>query len=384
MKIAHLCLSCFYIDGFSYQENLLPRFHKRAGHDVIIIASTETYLSNGKIGYTKPGHYINEDGIPVVRVAYSRLLPFVVMKKVRKHPGIFQLLEAFAPDIIIFHGLCGWEIITAARYKSRHPSVRLYADSHEDANNSARTFLSRYLLHKLYYRNVLRCAIQSIDRVLYVSLETRNFIHKMYSVPENKMSFFPLGGVVLPDDEYSRRRKLIREQLSITSGDILILQAGKFEKRKKVLESMEAFATFPHKKLKLILVGSVDNDIHDRFFYNLAQDNRIIYVGWKNSDDLMSYLCAADVYLQPGSQSALMQNAICQRCPVILDDVPSHKPYLVNNGWLLNDSISLVRVFREIVKCPERLQTMSSNSLALARSLLDYERLSQKIVEGDF
>ena len=28
MKIVHLCLGCFYIDNYSYQENMLPKFHK--------------------------------------------------------------------------------------------------------------------------------------------------------------------------------------------------------------------------------------------------------------------------------------------------------------------------------------------------------------------
>lgn len=27
MKILHICLASFYIDNYSYQENLLPKFH---------------------------------------------------------------------------------------------------------------------------------------------------------------------------------------------------------------------------------------------------------------------------------------------------------------------------------------------------------------------
>ena len=42
MKIAHICLSCFYIDGFSYQENELVRQNVSDGHDVLVITSTET------------------------------------------------------------------------------------------------------------------------------------------------------------------------------------------------------------------------------------------------------------------------------------------------------------------------------------------------------
>ena len=42
MRILHLCLSCFYIDGYNYQENILPRINHEDGHDVRILASTET------------------------------------------------------------------------------------------------------------------------------------------------------------------------------------------------------------------------------------------------------------------------------------------------------------------------------------------------------
>ena len=46
MKILHCCLAAFYIDNFSYQENIFPKIHKLQGHQVHIIASTETYLEN--------------------------------------------------------------------------------------------------------------------------------------------------------------------------------------------------------------------------------------------------------------------------------------------------------------------------------------------------
>lgn len=43
MKILHFCLSCFYIDNYDYQENQLVRVNVEDGHDVLVVASTETY-----------------------------------------------------------------------------------------------------------------------------------------------------------------------------------------------------------------------------------------------------------------------------------------------------------------------------------------------------
>ena len=58
MKILHCCLSCFYIDGYSYQENELIREHVQAGHDVLVLASTESFDETQKKTYLNPGEYI--------------------------------------------------------------------------------------------------------------------------------------------------------------------------------------------------------------------------------------------------------------------------------------------------------------------------------------
>ena len=48
MKIVHLCLACFYPDNYSYQENILPKYHKKMGYDTEVIASLETFDKNGQ------------------------------------------------------------------------------------------------------------------------------------------------------------------------------------------------------------------------------------------------------------------------------------------------------------------------------------------------
>ena len=53
MRITHLCLGCFFPDGYSYQENMLPKYHKLMGADVTVIASLQTFNERGKIAYMK-------------------------------------------------------------------------------------------------------------------------------------------------------------------------------------------------------------------------------------------------------------------------------------------------------------------------------------------
>ena len=149
MRILHCCLSCFYIDGYNYQENMLPRQNKRDGHEVEIIASTETYIDNKTLGYVRSRTYFNEDGIKVIRVAYSKFLPLFLMKKIRSYSGVYSLLEEFKPDVILHHGVASREIKTIIKYKKNYPGVKIFIDSHEDYNNSATNFLSKNILHKI-------------------------------------------------------------------------------------------------------------------------------------------------------------------------------------------------------------------------------------------
>ena len=64
MRILHLCLSAFYIDEAGYQENHLVQQHVKDGHEVLVIASTETF--DGKGGLNCKGGSIWVDGAKVI------------------------------------------------------------------------------------------------------------------------------------------------------------------------------------------------------------------------------------------------------------------------------------------------------------------------------
>ena len=231
MKILHCCLSCFYIDNYNYQENMLVREHVRAGHEVLVLASTENYDAQGKLSYGPPGRYCGSDGAEVLRLPYRNLGPHALMKKVRAYPGVYQKLTAVRPDVIVFHGACAWELMTVLRYKKNNPSVKIYIDSHEDFNNSACSFISRNILHKLFYRPVFRKSIPHVEKVLCVSTETMDFIGGLYGCPKDKMEYFPLGGVIFDDETHQVNRLDIREKYNIPLDALVFFQSGKFDKK---------------------------------------------------------------------------------------------------------------------------------------------------------
>jgi hypothetical protein len=375
-----VCLSCFYIDGFAYQENELVRQHVQDGHEVTVIASTEMFDDERRLTYVDPASYLGEDGAPVIRLPYRRFLPHKLMRKLRLHPGVLDLLRRIRPEIVLFHGLCGWELNAVARYKAENPDVRLYVDSHEDQNNSARTFVSRRLLHRLYYAAIIRHCRRSFDKILCVSLETMEFVRRTYGVPQSQLEFYPLGGRVFDDAEYATRRERGRRDAAVSEGEVLLLQSGKMSRRKKVLESLRAFARTPGEHLRLALAGSLDADLRAEAERLIGADSRVRFLGWKSPEELNDLLCGADVYVQPGTQSATMQMALCARCPVILDDVPSHAPFVAGNGWLLRGPGDLEKAFAAVAAQCESLPAMAEQSLQIARRLLDYRTLAARVL----
>lgn len=382
MRIMHVCLSCFYIDGFNYQENMLVREHVKAGHDVKVLASTENYV-DGKLAYVEPAKYLGSDGAEVIRLPYRRFLPHKLMTKLRMHSAVYEHITEFSPDVLMFHGLCGWELRTVSRYKKSNPNVKLWVDSHEDFNNSARSFVSKNILHRLFYRPIFKKSIPYVEKVLCISLETMDFIGGFYNCPKDKIEYFPLGGFIFDDEEYKKNRISIREKYDISPDTLIFFQSGKFDAKKKLVESLEAFQKVSHlEKIQYLVAGVLQDDVKSDLETLLAKDDRIRFLGWKNAGELMQLLCAADVYVQPGSQSATLQNSICCRCAVIVDDVPSHYPFVKGNGWMINNSLSLSESFQCAIQAYNdgTLIAMNKKSLSIAKELLDYKKMAEYLV----
>jgi 1,2-diacylglycerol 3-alpha-glucosyltransferase len=379
-RIAHLCLSNWFVDGVGYQENQLVKQHVQDGHEVLVIASTETHSAEGKVTYITPREYQSVEGARVIRIPYSRILPKKLMRKLRMHNGLRKLLDSFRPEVILFHGTCGWELLTVTQYVKNNPETLFYVDSHEDKYNSGRTWLSKELLHKQYYGKILRCVAPFVRKVLCYSKESMAFVEETYLISREQLELFPLGGIPIPDDEYELRRTVTRKELSLNDGQTLIVQSGKLTRRKKILESLAAFKSIENKNLRFIIVGVIEKAIENEVIARIEADERVRFLGWQSFEELTNTLCAADIYLQPGTQSVTMQQSLCCRCAVVLDDVPSHHMYVQGNGWLVERDGTLESVMGKIANAD--LESMKSVSHQIAKKYLDYAVLATRVLHS--
>lgn len=382
MRIVHLMLSCFYIDKYNYQENVLPRQNKLDGHDVRIIASTETFVDNMQKGYLQPGSYVNEDGIPVTRLPYRKIINHFIARKLRIYPNVSQLLENFSPDVIFCHGIQTFEIKTLINYKKNNPAVKLYVDSHSDFNNSATGFFSKKILHGIYYKWLIKKALPSLDKILCIHYESIVFLEKMYKIPRNSLVLYPLGGEILEDNIRNDKRGKMRNLLNIKKDDILLVHSGKMDKGKRTEEIIRAFCNTSRDNLKLVLIGSLAEDIENSVKEHLAEDKRINFAGWKKPNELVDYLCAGDLYVQPGSQSATMQNALCYGCAAALYPHESHKYSLGDRVFYIDTAEDMEQLFEKISRNRALLEEKRALSFEYAKSTLDYKKLAALLYEN--
>ena len=379
MKILHLCLSCFYIDGYNYQENVLPRLNLADGNEVLVIASTETYTDNMKLGYVEASEYTGKDGVHVIRLPYRNIVNQYVSTKIRKYRGLAEEIEKFAPDVIFSHGLSYLSVKELLVYLKKNPQVRFFADTHTAAYNSGSNWVSLNILHKIFYKRLIHKALPYLEKYFYIGENEKLFSRDVYKVPESIMEFYPLGGIIPNPDEYRNNREEIRKALGVSDGEFLLLHSGKLTPEKKTLSLVRAFTSVKELNARLAIVGAVGDEIKNELLSYANEDSRIMLLGWKSADELMKYLCACDLYCQPGSVSATLQNAICSFAPVMT------YPHLIyqkidndNFVWVENES-DMSEFFKKLERGEADYDTLKKRTEECAAKYLDYKKLAARI-----
>ena len=386
MKILHCCLAAFYIDGYGYQENVLPKMHKLQGHNVRIVASTETFIDNKSLGYVQPSEYENEDGIIVTRIPYTKLLPHKIVKKLRIYIGLKNILAEFKPDIIFLHDIQFYNVKDIVSYVKMSDTTKVFADSHTDFINSAKSWVSKNILHKIiykYYSNI----IEPFTDKFYGTLPLRNiFLEEVYNIPSKKITLLELGA----DDslyDYSKKnetRKLIRKELAINSQDLVIITGGKLDKRKNIHLLMDAFGNIKEKDIKLIVYGVPDKEMEVEI-NRLSKLNNIIYLGWLEPKKVYNYLFASDLAFFPGTHSVAWEQVTGVGLPAIFKKWNNIQHVDVGGNCQFIDNVSvnsILDIIYNLYNNRELLKTMKIIAETKGIDKFTYSKIAIRSIES--
>jgi 1,2-diacylglycerol 3-alpha-glucosyltransferase len=385
VKILHCCLAAFYIDNYSYQENVLPKMHKLLGLDVKILASTETYISNKQLGYVKPSTYFNEDGIEVTRVAYVKWIPGFLGKKIRKYVGVSKVLNDFKPDVIFLHDAQFLSVLEIRRFLKANKEVKLFADCHTDFINSGRGWVSKNILHKLLYKKIISL-IEPFVISFYGTLPIRcEFLNEVYGVPEGKIELLCLGA----DDsiyDFSKKNEInnsFRKKYDIPNENFLIITGGKIDERKKIHFLLEGFKNVEENSISLVVFGVPNKKMEDviKPYTNIKN---IVFTGWMDSKGIYEIMLSADLAIYPGTHSVLWEQSIGVGIPCVFKRWKGIEHVDVGGNCIfLEDSNvdEITSVLTKVIKEKELYKELKANAMSHGPSNFAYSEIAKKAIK---
>lgn len=385
MKIVHLCLSCFYIDNYSYQENMLPKYHVIQGHDVTVLASLVSFDSNGKPCLLKEESTTKtKDGFKVIRLDYKR--PFYKFNKfVRYYNNTYNLLEIENPDLIFIHDFSFMDISTVIKYVSKNSHVKVFVDCHTDYINSAQTWISKNIFHHLIWRYYAKKLSPYVEKFYGVTPLRCDFLKNAYKIPAENIELLVMG----VDDETlkNKDRVLIKSKyckaLGIKDSDFIIVTGGKIDEKKNIHLVMEAVNELNVKNVKLIVFGTVAPEMKILFDSLIISEN-IIFIGWLNSESIIDYLIVADLIVFPGTHSVLWEQAVGIGTPCVFKywEGMTHVNVGGNCDFLYKDTVEeMIEVLSDILTNKDKYKNMKDVAAKIGLKNFSYSEISKNAIK---
>ncbi len=382
MKITHVCLCGPVTDNWAYQDNLLPKYHKKNGYDVSVITSKYIWNDKGKLDIDHRAVYYNEYGIKTIRIESK--FNSTVQSKFKKYKNLYQTIKEEKPDILFIHGCQFLDIKYVVTYLKKNPNVKVYVDNHADFSNSARNWFSKKVLHQLIWKKRAHM-IEPYTTKFYGVLPSRvDFLIDVYDLPKEKVELLVMGA----DDENIAKvksgdaRRKIREKYNIKENDFLVITGGKIDSAKRqTLLLMEAVNQMTNNE-KLIVFGSVDEALLADF-NRLCNFDKVQYVGWLSSEDTYQYFEAADLAVFPGRHSVLWEQAAGQGLPILVKywKGTTHIDLGGNVKFLYKDSSEEIKLrILELVNNREEYSRMKKVSQSDSMKKFSYEEIARKSI----
>ena len=379
MKILHLCLGNYFIDNYSYQENMLTKYHKKIGCDVEIIASQETFDANGKFSYMdKVGSYQNYDNIRVTRLKYC--FPEKINHKMKCFVGVYRAINESKPDIIFLHNCQFLSIFEVIKYIKKHPNVRVFVDNHADFLNSAKNFLSRRILHGFVWKLCAQRINKYAEKFFGVLPARVDFLVDVYKLPEEKCELLVMGAddELIGEEYLADARNQKRKEYDVENNTV-IMTGGKIDHNKpQTIKLMKAINELKNENVKLLVFGSVVPELKKEFEAQLS--DKVNFIGWKKSNELYGELSAADIVIFPGLHSVLWEQTVAMGKPCIFKKIDGFTHIDIGGNCLYFEEDSVGEYKKVIEKAISSLDELKQNANKEERKQFLYSNIARKSI----
>lgn len=380
MRILIVTTGNEFTPSMLYKENYIIKAAQDHGDEIFVFANQYTYVK-GKTELAVAQEKV--EGYTLKRFKYRSYGNKMVTSRVRRIDGLENEIVRLKPDLIFFN--CGqvYNIKNLKLIKQALPDVKILIDFSTKYLNSARNWFSKNILHRLIYRSWLQEALPYVDKIFYISQESKEFAQEMYKIPDEIMEHNNLPGETIPVETKMAYKHEVFAKMGMTKDTIMFMYSGKIYPEKKVDHLVRAFVRTKEPNFRLIIIG-VYNDDASRLTIEplIASDKRIKFMNFVSGSELTKYVCAADLYIQPGSISQTCQTAVCCGTPLCFNDIPTHREIYNGNGFFVDSEEDIYNVFETIGKNPAILKEMSGKAYQMANEELDYHVIYRKILQA--
>jgi len=380
MKILHIGFSPV-TDGWNYQDNLLPKYHYKLGHEVWYITGQWVWGEAGKLKPIFDNKYKNRDHVTMIRLSTIKNKPYTY--KFKRFENLYPTIEEINPDILFIHGCQFVDIKVIVDYLHRHPEVTVYVDNHADFSNSASNWLSKNILHKIIWRHYAKM-IEPYTKKFYGVLPARvDFLVDVYKLPKEKVELLVMGA----DDELVETakepdvRRNLRKKYGIAPDDFLIMTGGKIDLAKRqTLLLMQAVQSIPSERVKLIVFGSVVDELKEEIA-RLSDGVKVQYIGWIDAKESYDYFASSNLVVFPGRHSVFWEQVVAQGVPLVIKywEGTTHVDIGGNCQFLYEDSVDEIQhVIESLVDYSEKYQQLWDAAQKSVKNNFLYSEIAKK------
>ncbi len=379
MKIVHITES--YIEGWGYQENLLPLYQKRAGHDVVVISDNAhlKYVQNRELAeqIAAKGTEYEYDGIKIYKI--KTILNTSSTSFACK--GLYKILEKEQPDMIFHHNVNVSTLTVAARYKSLHPKVRLYVDNHADWINESKN----RLWHWFFYDTLIPWQVRHLgDNVNYyigVSPLRCQYLHDVFKVTENKVRFLPIGCDTIGAEQVTESREQLRLQYKIEDDAFVVVSGGKLDRSKGTLSLIKACENLKAKmaNLRMVLFGKIDEEVT----HVAKSKDWITLEGWCDRMKTLSLLKMADVACWPWLHTTLIEDSVASGTPLVVKMSDNVCHFAKEQAGVFMEKGQMSELVKSIIDAKTNIATYRENA-SKARQKYSYATLIKRLEDESF
>ncbi len=379
MKVIHISEN--YIEGWGYQENLLPLYQKRAGHDVVVISD------NGHLKYVQNQDLVDQIIQKGIEYEYDGIKIYKIKTYLNTSSasffccGLSELLEKEQPDMIFHHNVNMSTLLIAARYKRHHPLVKLYADNHADWINESKN----KLWHKVFYDTLIPLMVKwlgnKVNYYIGVSPLRCLYLNRVFQVPADKVRFLPIGCDTVGAEQVTESREELRKHYHLKDHDFVVISGGKLDRSKGTLALVDACEQLQRQvdNLHLVLFGQIDEEVMQAGYGKTW----LTIEGWCDRKKTLSLLKMSDVACWPWLHTTLIEDSIASCVPLVVKMSDNVSHFAKERAGFFMEKGDVDDLMRALVEVKTNAELYRQN-VVRARRKYSYEALIKRLEDETF